>query len=135
MLISLLVGVLWFEPTRHILQGLLLFILVTTIDVLALVLFLILMRRIGLFHKSDVEQGHPKVAHIDDALVPLVPQHYEQVNRSAPNIQSPSSSIGSDIIRSPNRVVKESGRELVESKGSGGISIRLASDIEDMSAL
>lgn len=78
---SFLLSILWYEPTRDGEQRALPFALVTTVDLLALSIFLF-QRQIGRWHDiltSDVEQGHLKAGDIDDVSVTLVDQGNEQV--------------------------------------------------------
>jgi hypothetical protein len=72
--LSFLLAFLWYEPTQDGEQRVLPFALVTTVDLLALFIFLF-QRQIGHWHDiltSDIEQGHLRVGSIDDALVTLV---------------------------------------------------------------
>jgi hypothetical protein len=79
--LSFLLAILWYEPTRDGEQGVLPFALVTTVDLLALFIFL-LQRQISHWHDiltSDIEQGHLRGRSIDDPLATLVSQGNEQV--------------------------------------------------------
>jgi hypothetical protein len=72
--LSFLLAILWYEPTQDGEQRVLPFALVTTVDLLALFVFLF-KKQIGHWHDIlilDIEQGHLKVGDIDDALVTLV---------------------------------------------------------------
>jgi hypothetical protein len=79
--LSFLLAILWYEPTRDGEQRVLPFVLVTTVDLLALFIFL-LQRQIRHWHDiltSDIEQGRLRARSIDDPLATLVSQGNEQV--------------------------------------------------------
>ena len=79
--LSFLLAILWYEPTRDGEQRVLSFALVTTVDLLALFIFL-LQRQISHWHDiltSDIEQGHLRGRSIDEPLATLVSRGNEQV--------------------------------------------------------
>ena len=79
--LSFLLAILWYEPTQDGEQRVLPFALVTTIDLLALFIFLF-KKQIGHWHDIlilDIEQGHLKAGDIDDASATLVDRSNAQV--------------------------------------------------------
>jgi hypothetical protein len=79
--LSFLFAILWYEPTQDREQRVLPFAVVTTFDLLALLIFLF-QRQIGRWHDiltSDIEQGHVRAGGLDGESATLVSQGNEQV--------------------------------------------------------
>jgi len=97
--LSFLLAILWYEPTRDGEQRILPFALVTTVDLLTLLIFLF-QRQIGHWHNiltSDIKQGHFRAGSIDDTFVC---QGNEQVRH-------PNFGARPDIPRSKIRQIQE----------------------------
>jgi hypothetical protein len=123
--LSFLLAILWYEPTRDGEQRVLPFALVTTVDLLALFIFLF-QRQIGHWHDiltSDIEQGHLRAGSIDDASVTLVGRGNEQVEHRdfGGRPDTPQSEIHQILMQASGYdidAINSSGRDV----GSSGIN-------------